>query len=71
MTGHDSDDMYDWYNIVDDDDKRLAVQLFEEFMKDLFYGTAKKTKVDLPVDSPQKRSGRRDGAVRQHVDIIE
>ena len=57
MTGHDSDDMYDWYNVVDNDDKRLAVQLFENFMRDLLDGAGKKKKVDHFVDQRRPRDG--------------
>jgi hypothetical protein len=49
--------MYDWYNVVDNYDKRLAVQLFENFMRDLLDGAGKKKKVDHFVDQRRPRDG--------------
>jgi integrase len=58
ITGHETREMFDWYNTVDEDDRKIAVQRFESFMKAEFMKAVKKGKVDHFVDQTGKEADR-------------
>jgi integrase len=53
ITGHETREMFDWHNTVDEDDRKIAVHRFESFMK-----AVKKDKVDHFVDQTGKEADR-------------
>jgi integrase len=50
ITGHDSYEMYDWYNTIDQEDRRLAVSRFEEFIQKELKKHSGNANVDQSVD---------------------
>ncbi|HUJ89567.1 MAG TPA: site-specific integrase [Syntrophorhabdales bacterium] len=55
ITGHATREMFDWYNTVDADDRKIAIQRFERFMQEEFAKSVKKKKVDHFVDQRGKK----------------